>query len=507
MSKVSNTTFLSVMALGVLILTTEPFIVNYEPGHFGWVSLHSMAQAKNARPENFLVGYTCEFEDGFKEYFQRYSVLFTVFTKYLLRPFESDSALHLYLSRQLMNTIYVAIMGVMLFIARRILNTDARALLAVLLSAAGFITLRYKNMYDFHQLGLLAFLIFLGILVKFDLSEINRRRGRFLASVALLSMIGQSHLIAFACLVWVILEALMGVFAGNRKRADWRRNMVLSALALLVSSSTVAVNIVYNASIEARLNNVGLLETDIVDSAETRLGLDKQRFFSTMKFAKFARRQIEFVSINSVPGLLGAFVVDHQDLRPLVAGLSVLAGVCLAICVVSFLNHVLRRMFSRGYDQCNRERILLMMSVTGPLYLLVMRHWSSPHHFAAVYYLGSYLAFWIFVMSVLKMRKAVWQSLLVLVALLFVISVANIREFNATITNPINYGELDAYAQFLAGGNDPSVYIEGGYEDFVEGSPYAMCYFLSPSKISRSSQSADWVLTKEGEHYALLPVD
>jgi hypothetical protein len=501
MSKVWNATFLSVVALGVLILATEPYIVNYEPGHFGWVSLHSMAQAKNARPGNFFVGYTCEFDDGFKDYFHRYPVLFTAFTKYLLRPFESDSALHLYLSRQLMNIIYVAIMGVMLFIAKRFLDGDATALLAVLLSGAGFITLRYKNMYDFHQPGLLAFLIFLAILVRFDLSELNRRRGRFLASVAILSMIGQSHLTAFACLVWVLLEALMGVFAGNRKRTDWRRNVVLSALALLVSSSTIAVNIAYNASVEARLNNVGLLETGIVDSAETRLGLDKQRSFSTVEFA---RRQIESFSVNSVPEILGAVVVNNQHLRVLVMGLTVLAGVCSAICVLSFLNHVLRRMFSREYDQCNRERILLMMSVTGPLYLLVMRHWSSYHHFAAVYYLGSYLAFWIFVMSLVKIRKAVWKAALPLVAVLFVVSVADIRRLNATVTNPINYRDLDAHVQYLSGKDGQSVYIEGGYRDFIPGSPYAMCYFLSSSEIAENRASADWTLAKEGERYVLL---
>jgi hypothetical protein len=504
MNKIWSLSSVSIVVLGILILATEPYIVNYEPGHFGWVSLHSLAQAKNARPGNFFVGYACEFEDGFKYYFQRHSVLFTVFTKYLLRAAESDSALHLYLSRQLMNIVYVATMGVMLLIAKRFLGADAGAVLAVLLGGAGYLTLRYKNMYDFNQPGLLAFLIFVGILVKYDLSHLDRKRGRFLGSVALLSMIGQSHLIAIGCLVWMILEALMGVSGDNRQRIDWRRNLVLSASALIVSSSTIAVNVAYNASVEARLNNVGLLETGIIGSAEGRLGLLQTH--STFTAMEFVRRQLEGFSINSVPGIFGAFVVDHQDLRPVVTGLAVLAGICFLICALSFLNHVLRGMFSKKYDQSHRERVLLILGVSGPLYLLLMRHWSYYHHFAAVYYLGTYLAFWIFVMGILRTRKAEWQPLLV-VAVLFVISVAKVREPNATVTNPINYDELDAYAQFLAERNDQTVYIEGGYTDFIPGSPYAMCYFLSPSKIAESPELADWTLTKQGEHYVLKPQD
>jgi hypothetical protein len=501
MSKVWNATFLSVVFLGILILASEPFVVNYEPGHFGWVSLHSMAQAKNARPGNFFVGYTCEFDDGFKDYFHRYPVLFTVFTKYLLRLFESDSALHLYLSRQLMNVIFVAIMGMMLLIAKRLLNADARALLAVLLSGAGYLTLRYKNMYDFHQPGLLAFLIFVAILVKFDLSDLNRKRGRFLASIALLSMVGQSHLIAIGCLVWMALEALMGVSRDNRRRIDWRRNLVLSASALMVSFSTIAVNIAYNASVEARLNNVGLLETGIIGSAEERLGLlHTHGSFSAMEFV---RRQLEGFSINSVPGIFGSFVVDHQHLRPVVTGVAVLAGICFLICALRFLNRVLRGMFSKEYDQRHRERVLLIMAVSGPVYLFLMRHWSYYHHFAAVYYLGTYLGFWISVISLVKIRKAVWKTSLLLVAVLFVVSLADIRELNATVTNPINYRDLDAHAQYLAQKDGQSVYVEGGYSDFIPGSPYGMCYFLSPTKIAENRASADWALAKEGEHYVL----
>ena len=279
---------------------------------------------------------------------------------------------------------------------------------------------------------------------------------------------------------------------------------MLSVSALLVSAFTIAANIAFNVSVEARLNDVGMLETGILDSAERRLGLDKQRFFNTMKFAKFARGQIETFTVNSLPEILGAVVVNYRHLRILVVGLTALAGVCAAIGVVSFLNHVIRRMFTRDYDQCSRERVLLIMSITGPIYLLALRPWSHAHEFSAIYYLGSYLAFWIFVVGILKVRKAAWQSLLLLVTLLFVISIADTRGVNATITNPINYGELDACAQFLAGRDSTSIYVEGGHKDFLPGSPSAMCYFLSPHKISRSRESADWLLTKEGERYVLV---
>ena len=96
---------------------------------------------------------------------------------------------------------------------------------------------------------------------------------------------------------------------------------------------------------------------------------------------------------------------------------------------------------------------------------------------------------------------------MLLAALLFVISIVDVRGLNATITDPINYGDLDREAHFLAGMNNPSVYVEGGYRDFIPGSPFAMCYFLSPSRITESPGLADWTLTKEGEHYVLLPAN
>lgn len=484
MKKVS-TGILLIAALIIAILATEPFIVDYPAGHFGWVSLHSLAIAKNTRIDNFLVGYTCNY-DGFLNYFSRYPIFFNLATKFLLKPFEANSALHLYLSRQLMNIIYISTVYVLFLIAKNLLSSDTKALAATILSSTGFMILRYKNMYHFDQPGLLAFLVFILILSKHNLIELNRNRGKFLLATALLSMVGRCYIIVFGCLVWLALEILKKLNIGkNFKSTDF--NLKLPFFALFTSSFTIGINIFFNILIEAHINHTSILNTSVVASAVKRLGLnqdfniEKKQALGTIQFSI---EQFKRFSSNFIPE---SMVDVYSSLR-----------ILIMITLVLLLGYVLRLLFiefisNKDPHRSAQAKIQIILFSTGPIWLFVMKNLSAFHPYTAIYYIGTYLILWIFLLNSIQ-KKAVYRLVLFLVTGLFVVSLFRVKQLNVVITNPINYSSLDKYAQVLNAEHAPTVYVEGGHRNFIENSPYALCYFLPLSQLVDSIESADYVL-------------
>lgn len=264
------------------LFVLEPGIANYfNRGHFGWVSMHSLAISRHAGVEAGFVGYSCRImqPDGsvWYDYFNRYPFPFAALSKFVLQGFEGDSISYLYSSRQFMNLIYAANILVFVGIGLALGCDIFLAAAAALVVGASPSWLRYKAMFHFDQPSLLCLsaLLLLAILLhessKYLPNKSTLKSALFVASSVVAVVSGRSGAIVIYLFVCLALS-----FLGPNTYFYPMRRVLLYALA--ASIVVLAGFTVYSVYVEANMNAVSLGDTSIVRSAFRRLGISAEGF-------------------------------------------------------------------------------------------------------------------------------------------------------------------------------------------------------------------------------------
>ena len=262
----------------------EPGIANYfNRGHFGWVSMHSLAISRNAGIEGGLVGYSCRImmPDGsvWYDYFNRYPFPFAALSKIILKSFEGNSISYLYASRQFMNLIYAANILVFFGIGVALGYDFLLALAAAIVVGASPSWIRYKAMFHFDQPSLLCLsaLVLLTIVLHSRSRYLPGRQSLksflFVAFSVIAVVSGRSGSIIIYLFVCLALS-----FLGPAAYFYSMRRALLYALA--VSIFVLAGFTAYSIYVEMSLNAVSWSDTSVVKSALRRLGFGIQGFSS-----------------------------------------------------------------------------------------------------------------------------------------------------------------------------------------------------------------------------------
>ena len=259
-------------SVGLVFGLQHPHTGFWQIGH-GWTSVHGLALWTHAAPENGFVAYSQAWieQDGSQryEYFDRYPVFFSAAMNQLFR-LTDDLSTEVYLFRQLMNVFFLLTMSVAYKLVRLLMADRLLAMGITLLSFSSYALLQYKDMMHYDQPALLVMLVLVYAIARW---RQGARRWPWVLGAALLAVsVGRGYASFFVLGLWTLLETAERLAVARPWRARLsqiiRQPAPWVTLAALVWAGTL---LGYNVAQEARIREVPVKQTSIVDSALRRL--------------------------------------------------------------------------------------------------------------------------------------------------------------------------------------------------------------------------------------------
>jgi hypothetical protein len=311
--------------------------------------------------------------------------------------------------------------------------------------------------------------------------KIDGRRHWVYPAVLVSVSLGRGYA-SFAVLgTWLILEA----FPLIRLRVDgWHRFVRLVALrALILGVVWGGICLSYNIAVESIRREIPVSQTSILLSAKDRLALNEEFNESYLRILNWRT----FMADQAIRIVRWSFPVWEYEGS---AGLSALliGGVFALIFLLA-----------RRLDP-NRRMILLLMSISGPVWLIGMRNLSAFHDYTAMYYLGIPLAFYTALAARLRWPAAVWLTLVVVSFGLFAYRNDQIQSLHNRIGHPYD-GYTHDFMRISEALPGPGQLID--LENGVPFAPYALGFYL-PDDFQAPEQLADFVISAEGNRSASL---
>ena len=389
--------------------------------HHGWTSVHGLALMTHATPDTGFVAYTQAYmeADGVRYiYFDRYPVGFTVLGNLLLR-ITDDLPREVYLMRQFMNAVYLAVLFMAYRLTRLTIKNRYLALAAVVLAGGSFHMLYYKDMIHYDTPTIFGLFLVAYTIGRYQLGRV-RLRG--LAITILVTMcFGRGYVVGFVLAPWLGWEMLRrltiaGEPFGARLRSLWR----IPALWLLAMSIAFgAAWLAYNTSQEARTRDIPITETSIVHSMLRRLpftepaepvGRERERVDyekSLTGWGQYLTNQTERVALWAVPLKLAGDMTwrfypltDDLEVIPWRLGLGLLLFPLAGVAV---------------WRAPERTRVALALAAgSGLLWMYPIISLSTEHIYVAMYALGLVLLAYIALLRPLDGRRWVAWGVLVL---------------------------------------------------------------------------------------------
>lgn len=378
--------YLAFFAVAIIVLVTQNRVVGWEPGynelqsgHHGWVSSQTLAIIANAEAENSFVGYAQTYVDdeGNKnyDYFDRYPVFFSA-GMHIILSLKTKLSTQIYLAKQVMNLIFILTIAAAFALVNKIVRNRVIALSVVMLSVSSQYLLFYKDMIHYDQPALLG-LIFLIYAITVYKIDGNRWLVYFAGLISI--SIGRGYASYSVLLIWLLVEALDQIKErGIPLRKKVRKIIRHDAFrVLLLAIAWGAICLLYNIGIEAARRGIPFIQTSIIQSATTRLALNKDfndSYMNTLNWGVFIKDQMVRLIRWSFPiwNYKGTFL---QNINILAIVFSIIG------------------LYTRMLDSV-RKTVLLIMVFSGIFWLFIMRNLSAFHDYTAMYYLGIPLAFY-----------------------------------------------------------------------------------------------------------------
>lgn len=458
------------------VVGLEPGYNELQPGHHGWVTSHTLAIISHATPENRFVGYALALADEQGhvdyDYFDRTPVFFSAGMHILLSFWERIST-KIYLAKQAMNAIFLLTVLASFGLVRTLTGRTLLAVAVSILAVSSRYLLFYKDMVHFDQPALMG-----TVLLVFGIAQHTirgRRWAAYLAAFVAVSFGGLAFAPLFVILVWLLIEVGLSLGqAGPGIRAKAGKIWRLDSLRVLgLSAGWALVNLAYNAQAEMAKRGVSLAETSIVQSAVNRLALNPAFNESYQRLLNWNY----FVSDEVIRAVRWIFPIWNYEGS---AGLSVLIVFAIGVTIV---------LYGRSVDR-SRRVVLAVLTLSGPIWLFVMRNLSAFHDYTAMFYLGMGLAFYAALLSLLRLPRAAWVAVIFLCLAVFTERNLSTQAWHVTIGRPLNAYTHD-FMRISAALPGPGYFIY--YRDDVPYAPYAAGFYL-PDQYIAPPQAADFVV-------------
>jgi hypothetical protein len=220
------------------------------------------------------------------------------------------------------------------------------------------------------------------------------------------------------------------------------------------------------------------METGIIQSALFRLGMNgelNQQYAGILAWGPFLTTQLERLIQWSYP--LGEY--NSRSLQnPLLA-----LGMLLLII-----------RYSIGLDR-NRRIVMGILTFSGALWLIGMRHLSAFHDYTAMYYLGFIMAFYLSILSLLRI-----PSKFEFVPVILVIGIFLMRNSEVQAIHQRNGSDLNAYTYDLMRINEeiPRPGTKITLLGSIPNAPYSPGYLLSKHVLAPLEYS-DYVISTDSD--------
>ncbi|MEO1440765.1 MAG: hypothetical protein AAFV33_10200, partial [Chloroflexota bacterium] len=276
---------LMLLVAGIVFGLQSHNIGFWSPGH-GWTSVHGLALMSHATPETGFVGYSQAFvlDDGSVayHYFDRYPPFFTAFMG-LFMNITDNMMLEIMIFRHIMNVIYLLMMVVTYFTVRLWIENRWLAFAITVLSFSPFYMLLYKDMIHYDQPALLMMLVLVYTLARYHMGD-WKVWTVYAAAIAAVSA-GRGYSSFFVLALWFAIEAVI-IFIGRdrpvahaegtettEKRPNRLQRVIRhpSLWVTVIAVAWAASWLGYNMLTEARVRDMPITDTSIVNSALRRL--------------------------------------------------------------------------------------------------------------------------------------------------------------------------------------------------------------------------------------------
>jgi hypothetical protein len=369
---------------------------------------------------------------------------------------------------------------------------------------SGTYFLSYKDMFHFDQPALLGMvLLWIGIASY----ERDRRRALLYPLAAAAVSLGRGYASLAVLIAWLATQTAAALATARRagSRAGARELAGMESLrVLLVCAGLAALFLGYNVLLESRRSGLPLGETSILSSASRRLGFDRDfdlQFSRELAWRGVVATQLERYLIASTPAVLGIRVDPgvngpraRLDDRSALFALSLLVLAALALVVPRRRGPVPDDGGRARSATRLQRRMLAVLALTGPIWLLSIRRLAQFHDYTAMYYLGTLLAVDLLILGRLP-RRAVQLAAAVALAL-FVAGNFDVQRRDPERAERANAEtrEMERIASVLPG--DARVYVDGDWRSLIEGAPLALGFYLADATLVEDVRRADYALSR-----------
>ena len=476
--------FLAILFVVVITFVMQNKEVGFEQGHHGYVSAQTLAIISNATFDNQFVGYTLASKDDSNkvryEYFDRYPVFFSALFNIILSS-SSDLATKVYIARQVMNCIFLGILVISFLLVRKFIENKYLALSVVLICFSNFYLLYYKDMVHFDQPALLGFVLLLFCIAIYKLE--GKRKPLYWAAFISVGL-GRGYASYAIMGLWVGIEFIMFVKSSNLHLGEaFKKILKHDSFRILIIGLVWGTSLLaYNVVIEAKRNEVPLTQTSIVDSALKRLSLNEQfneQYAGELDWARFIPGQFERIAYFSIP-------VGQDQLK------SYKYVVLLPLVVLALV-------FIKRADS-NKRLILLLMALSGFVWLFPMRNLAAFHDYTAMYYIGVPLVLYMALLSPLKRLGKVTIGLCVACIAFYAVVNSGVSQLHSSRQKASNAYTVDFNRIAQTIGEGKNVYIKDGYSRLVPGVAHALGFYLAGDYFTSSKNASDYVISTD-KHY------
>ncbi|MEK7327971.1 MAG: hypothetical protein AAB217_22220 [Chloroflexota bacterium] len=466
----------------VSVFVFQSYTTGFDEGHHGFLSSHGMALAKSLFADGRLLMFIQRSvqEDGqiVVEPYNRFPLFPFLITGSAIRMFEPNLALQVYVARQVMN-LFLALSMVVCF--RMISELTQNAFLGVAIALIVFSSspiLYYGDMIFNDTPALFGFLLALFLVAR---SQTSRPPAGLLVLFPVLSVwMGWQPYTVFA--TWFLVDTLSWLGTnkwspGNYRSVLARPSVMALAVAVTAGVAIMALQLIYEWAV------VGgpLVEIPSIQSIIFRLGLaptqSYEQYSDILDWGNFSRVQVRNALAMAVP-FAGVLPFDLAC-TPCLLTMTLVGGLLLAGSVTRWKERI------RSYT------VLLVFTLSGVLWAVLMKDFVAFHNFQSIYYIGLSITLFTLLSSYLNSSAA--RIIAVVVCLLFILNVRNInaiKQSAAQRANPVTQ-EFQAIYDKLEEGS--AVYVDGDRHQLGVGF-HAVDFYLIHT-YTASQASAEYVIS------------
>lgn len=377
------------LLIGTLVFSLQSQNIGFWTPHHGWTSVHGLALFAHATPESGLVGYSQAFRQADGEidydYFDRYPFFFSAFAGMFLR-ITDDLPTEIMIMRHLMNAIFLLTMLAAYGLVRRLGVSRVMGAAITILAFSSYSTLYYKDMIHFDQPALLMMLVLITAIMRHVGSDPAPRWQVYAVALAAV-VIGRGYASFFVLGLWLAIEALCHLRKGAIGAVMRADALWVTVIAVVWASMWLG----YNVLMEARLREVAINETSIVDSALRRLPFlgfavtESEAVHSSDKglagWAQFLAVQTERTVLWFTPAQFAGTM--HWRFVPLEDTLTINtarlgAGIALVVVV----------MITVARQSAEQRMGAALLAFGGTLWTVFMINLTTKHDYVTMYEIG-----------------------------------------------------------------------------------------------------------------------